>query len=101
MEKKIDSCKMWIWRRMLRVAWTERRTSLSPIIILQEIWAMRGGLPLLHRAAYSVPSHSYNWTTLFLIHLRHSDNWIGQLVFILIFITDSLLYVIIKTGSIC
>src|SRR6218665_1196791 len=47
MEKKIDACKMWIWRRMLRVAWTERRTNEA---ILQEIGAMRGGLSLLQRA---------------------------------------------------
>src|SRR6218665_198673 len=41
MEKNIDACKMWIWRRMLRVAWTERRTNDA---ILQEIGAMRGGI---------------------------------------------------------
>src|SRR6218665_1567946 len=45
--KKIDACKMWIWRRMLRVAWTERRTNEA---ILQEIGAMRGGLSLLQIA---------------------------------------------------
>src|SRR6218665_1717044 len=47
MEKKIDACKMWIWRRMLRVALTERRTNEAR---LQEIVAMRGGLSLLQRA---------------------------------------------------
>src|SRR6218665_3911546 len=47
MEKKIDACKMWIWRRMLRVVWTERRTNEA---ILQEIGAMRGDLSLLLRA---------------------------------------------------
>src|SRR6218665_1685611 len=25
MEKKIDASEMWIWRRMLRVSWTEKR----------------------------------------------------------------------------
>src|SRR6218665_2147479 len=47
MEKKIDACKMWIWRRMLRVALPERRTNEAR---LQEIVAMRGGLSLLQRA---------------------------------------------------
>src|SRR6218665_305770 len=42
-----DACKMWIWRMMLRVALTERRTNEA---ILQEIVAMRGGLSLLQRA---------------------------------------------------
>ena len=34
MERKIDACEIWIWRRMLRVAWTEKITNKS---ILQEI----------------------------------------------------------------
>src|SRR6218665_1031884 len=46
MEKKIDACKMWTWR-MLRVAWTERRTNE---LILQEIGKMRGDLSLLQKA---------------------------------------------------
>src|SRR6218665_2280526 len=46
MEKKIDACKMWTWRK-LRVAWTERRTNE---LILQEIWKMRGDLSLLQKA---------------------------------------------------
>src|SRR6218665_1315631 len=47
LEKKIDACKEWIWRRMLKNAWTERRTNES---ILQEIGEMREGLSLLERA---------------------------------------------------
>jgi len=39
MEKKIDACEMWIWRRMLRVSWTEKRTNES---ILMEIGHARG-----------------------------------------------------------
>src|SRR6218665_2161818 len=38
MEKKIDVCKMWIWRKMLRVQ-TENRTNKS---ILMEIGQARG-----------------------------------------------------------
>src|SRR3984885_4766589 len=48
MEKKIDACEMWIWRRMLRVSWTEKRTNVS---ILQEIGQLRGNLTLGQRAA--------------------------------------------------
>lgn len=29
MESKTDVCEMWIWRKMLRVAWTKRRTNES------------------------------------------------------------------------
>src|SRR6218665_302835 len=39
MEKKTDACEIWIWRKILRVAWTERRTNKS---ILQEIGEMGG-----------------------------------------------------------
>src|SRR6218665_2010815 len=38
---------MWIWRRMLSLAWTERRTNEA---IVQEIGEMRGGFLLLQRA---------------------------------------------------
>src|SRR6218665_2831673 len=31
-EKKIDTCKMWIWRKMLRVSRTEKRTDESMLI---------------------------------------------------------------------
>jgi hypothetical protein len=27
--KKIDSFELWMWRRILRVSWTEKRTNLS------------------------------------------------------------------------
>src|SRR6218665_173428 len=47
MERKIDACEMWIWKRMLRVAWTKRRTNES---IVQEIGEMRGRLSLFQRA---------------------------------------------------
>src|SRR6218665_710121 len=43
-EKKNDACEIWIWRKILRVAWTERRTNKS---ILQGIGEMGGGLSLL------------------------------------------------------
>ena len=29
MEKKINACEMWIWRKMLRISWTEKRTNES------------------------------------------------------------------------
>jgi len=48
MEKKIDACEMWIWRKMLRVSWTEKRTNES---ILMEIGQARGVLSLRERAA--------------------------------------------------
>src|SRR6218665_521406 len=43
MEKKIDACEMWIWRKMLRVSWTEKRTNES---ILMEIGQARRVLSL-------------------------------------------------------
>ena len=43
MEKKIDACEMWIWRRMLRVSWIEKRTNES---ILMEIGHARGDICL-------------------------------------------------------
>src|SRR6218665_325962 len=62
MEKKIDACKMWIWRRMVRVSWTDRRTNEA---ILQEIGAMSGGLSLLQRAKQQ--------TTIILEHVRRAN----------------------------
>jgi len=32
--QKIDACKMWCWRRLLKVLWTARRSNQS---ILKEI----------------------------------------------------------------
>ena len=32
--QRIDACKLWCWRRFLRVSWTARRTNQS---ILKEI----------------------------------------------------------------
>ena len=34
MEKKINACEMWIWRKMQRISWTEKRTNES---VLMEI----------------------------------------------------------------
>jgi len=48
MEKKIDASEIWIWRRKLRVSWTEKRTNES---ILMEIEHARGDMSLRHRAA--------------------------------------------------
>src|SRR6218665_494778 len=48
MEKKIDACEMWIWRRMLKVSWTEKRTNES---IMMEIGHARGDISLRQRAA--------------------------------------------------
>ena len=48
LEKKIEACEMWIWRRMLRVAWTEKRTNEH---ILEEIGHLRGDMTLRQRAA--------------------------------------------------
>ena len=47
LEKKIDACEMWIWRRMLRISWTERRTNAS---VIQELGKLRGDLTLQQRA---------------------------------------------------
>src|SRR6218665_808821 len=62
----------WIWRRMLRVDCTERRTNEA---ILQEIGEMRGGLSLLLRAtrhlAYpNVSSHCSISHSLTLYHFH-------------------------------
>ena len=46
-EKKIEACEMWIWRKMLRVSWTEKRTNES---ILKEIGHLRGSMTLGQRA---------------------------------------------------
>jgi hypothetical protein len=32
--KKIDAFELWMWRRILRVSWTEKRTNLS---VLEEV----------------------------------------------------------------
>src|SRR5688572_10759572 len=48
LEKKIEACEMWIWRRMLRVPWTEKRTNEY---ILDEIGHQRGDMTLGQRAA--------------------------------------------------
>src|SRR6218665_3992881 len=48
MEKKIDASEMWIWRRMLRVSWTEKRMNES---ILMEIGHERGNMSVRQRAA--------------------------------------------------
>src|SRR6218665_3347897 len=29
MEKKINACEMWIWRKMQRITWTEKKTNES------------------------------------------------------------------------
>src|SRR6218665_3347216 len=29
MEKKISACEMWIWRKMQRISWTEKKTNES------------------------------------------------------------------------
>ena len=29
MEKKINACEMWIWRKMQRISWTEKKTDES------------------------------------------------------------------------
>src|SRR6218665_3269037 len=42
-EKTIDACEMWIWRRMLMVSWTEKRTNESK---LMEIGHARGDMSL-------------------------------------------------------
>jgi len=47
LEKKIEACEMWIWRRMLRVSWTEKRTNEH---ILEEIGHLRGEMSLRQRA---------------------------------------------------
>jgi hypothetical protein len=47
LQKKIEACEMWIWRKMLRVPWTAKRTNVS---VLQEIGQMRGKLTLQEKA---------------------------------------------------
>ena len=29
MEKEINACEMWIWRKMQRISWTEKKTNES------------------------------------------------------------------------
>ena len=29
MEKKINACEMWIWQKMQRISWTEKKTNES------------------------------------------------------------------------
>src|SRR6218665_1668672 len=53
---------MWIWRRMLRVTWGEKRTNES---ILQEIEEMRGGLTLLQRTT--------RHTMMFFVHVMRAN----------------------------
>jgi hypothetical protein len=48
LEKKINACEMWIWRKVLRTPWIEKRTNES---ILQEIGQSRGNMSLGQRAA--------------------------------------------------
>ena len=38
---------MWIWRKALRISWTEKRTNVS---VLQQIGQMRGKLTLQEKA---------------------------------------------------
>ena len=46
-EDKIDACEMWIWRKLLGISWTEKRTNES---VIQEIGQLRGDLTLQQRA---------------------------------------------------
>src|ERR1700733_8022681 len=48
MERRIEACEMWIWRKLLRVPWTEKRTN---VYILQKIGQLRGNMSLRGRAA--------------------------------------------------
>ena len=61
-KRKIDACEMWIWKRMLRVAWTESITNES---ILQELGEVRGDLSLLQRATRQ--------TMMFFGHVMRAD----------------------------
>jgi hypothetical protein len=47
MERRIEACEMWIWRKLLRVPWTEKRTN---VYILQKIGQLRGNMSLRGRA---------------------------------------------------
>src|SRR6218665_2680995 len=37
MEKKINACEMWIWRKMQRISWTENKTNESNESVRMEI----------------------------------------------------------------
>ena len=58
--KRIDAFEMWVWRRMLRVPWTARRTNVS---ILNEI-----------RPAQRVSSMTYGRILKFFGHISRHDN---------------------------
>ena len=47
LQKKIDACEMWIWRKTLRISWTEKKTNVS---VLQQMGQMRGKLTLQEKA---------------------------------------------------
>ena len=34
MEKKINTCEMWIWRKMQRISWMEKKTVYIRFIII-------------------------------------------------------------------
>lgn len=58
--KRIDAFEMWIWRRMLRVPWTARRTNVS---ILNEI-----------KPVQRVSSRTYGRILKFFGHISRHDN---------------------------
>ena len=55
-EIKIQSVEMWLWRRMIRVSWTEHRTDES---ILSKLNSNRELLALVrkHKLFWSAPQH--------------------------------------------
>lgn len=58
--KRIDAFEMWVWRRMLRVPWTARRTNVS---ILNEI-----------KPVQRVSSRTYGRILKFFGHISRHDN---------------------------
>src|SRR6218665_870121 len=67
MERNIDACEIWSWRRMLRVAWTVKKTTES---ILQELGEIREGLSLLQRATRQ--------KMMFFGHVMRADRRFGE-----------------------
>ena len=40
--QKIDAFKLWCWRRLLRVTWTERRSNQSPLKEINSEYSLEG-----------------------------------------------------------
>src|SRR6218665_1069352 len=72
MEKKIDASEMWIWRRMQRVSWTEKRTNES---ILMEIGHARGNM-----SAMSLRQRAAKQKMMFFGHVMQANSMENEMM---------------------